>query len=61
MNRYTIEINPGTGDEPYYLELCAIDEAMVGRYMDDAAMRAYTGASARWRSVFVFPWFPTEN
>jgi len=61
VNRYTVEINPGTGDDPYYIELCALDEAMIGRYMSDAQMQSYTGVSARWRVVFVFPWFPPEN
>ena len=61
MNRYTVEIKSGGGADPYYIELCAIDEAMVSRYMNDPQMMSYNGGAATWRVVFVFPWFGPEG
>lgn len=61
MNRYTVEINPGTGADSYFIELCATDENMVARYMNDPQMRAYNGETAKWRIVYTFLWFPEEK
>ena len=57
MNRYTIQVKPGDGSEPYFLEMCAVDQDMIHRFMSDAAMQQYVGAGATLNIVYILPWF----
>jgi hypothetical protein len=57
MNRYTVEITPGDGSAPYFLEFCAVDEMMLRRFMSDPEMVEFLGPGAYMRIVLTIPWF----
>jgi hypothetical protein len=57
MNRYTVQVTPGDGSAKYFLEFCAVDEAMLNRFAADAKLIEYIGAGSTMQIVYVLPWF----
>jgi hypothetical protein len=57
MNRYTVEVTPGDGSDHYFLEFCAVDDAMLGRFVNDPKLLEYVGTGTTMQIVYVLPWF----